>query len=67
MRGTIPICLLAGFVAGPGAHADTWAAPTTRTYASKEDAFRLTVTPAPLGGQNGKCMGKLERQVKKGQ
>lgn len=49
------------------AYADSWATPTTKTYSSDGDQFRLTVTPASLGVKDAKCRGKLERRIKKGQ
>jgi mono/diheme cytochrome c family protein len=47
------------------AYADTWALPTTMTYSSEGDLFRLTVTPGIPGARKSK--GKLEKQIKKGQ
>lgn len=65
MRSLTTIFVFLGVLVCHAAYADTWALPTTKTYSSEGDLFRLTVTPGIPGARKSK--GKLEKQIKKGQ
>jgi hypothetical protein len=67
MRIATAILVLFGVAACLCAYADSWAAPTTKTYSSEGNLFRLTVMRAALGVKDAKCRSKLEKQIKKGQ